>query len=124
MFVLPGFQRLGDSVLKRAEIPERPASFVERAANRRFREVKMAVAERIIAFAVERHVFLRGQFLAVQTVGGAEWKLQSQEMFSFLPVLGKKIGALMQTNPMKWQGLAHALLNVAREILRRDWLIR
>ena len=95
MLVLPGLHGPGDCRLERREIHQRAAAFVEHTANRRFRQVAMAMPERVIAFAVKRNVLFWGKFTGVQSMSGAEWNLQSKKVFSSLPVLGKKIVAFV-----------------------------
>ena len=95
MLVLPGLHGLGDCSSERHEIHQRAATFVERTANSRFRQVTVAVPEPVIAFAVKGKVVFRGEFTGVQSVSGAERNLQSKEIFSSLPMLGKKIVTLV-----------------------------
>src|ERR1043166_2214365 len=83
----------------------------------------MAMSLRIIALAVERQVFFRGEFAGVEPMRGTERDLHSEEIFSSVPVLGKKIVALMQADAIERQLLPDPFVNVAGQILRRDGLI-
>ena len=123
MLVLPGPHCLRDCSLEHIEIYQRAAPFVERTANGCFRQVTVAVPQRVIALAVKRKVLFRGELAGVQAVSGAEWNLQSKKIFSSVPVFGKKIVALVQSHAIEPQLFAHPFVNVTGEILGRDRLI-
>ena len=91
MFVLPRFERGRGRRLQGIERHQRSAAFVEVAADGGFRDVEVAVAFRVIAFAVKRRVFFRAELLAVQTMRGTEWRAESEKESVALPILGEKI---------------------------------
>ena len=68
MLVLPGGEGGFGSRAKSGEIVKCSALLVVGAANRRFRQVTMPVAARIIAFAVKREVFRDGKLAGVETI--------------------------------------------------------
>ena len=61
MFVLPGREGAIDPVAKGEKIVKRAAALVIGAANRGLDQVAMTVPARVVAFAVERHVFRLGK---------------------------------------------------------------
>ena len=61
MLVLPGLHGLGDCIWNATKSISAPLRSSNGAANGRFRQVTMAVPKRVIAFAVKRNVFFRGE---------------------------------------------------------------
>ena len=84
--------------MQRIERRQCSASLVELTAHSGFREIQVTVTARIVAFAKERGVFLGAKLFALQTVSGAEAGPQTEKETIATPILGEKIGPLMQAN--------------------------
>src|SRR2546423_2292765 len=123
MFVLPGLERSAHSVLKPLEGCQGSAALIELPADCGLSEIKMSVAARVIAFAVELHVLFRAKRFAVQAMSGAKLCAQPKEELAAAPIFRKKIAALMQANAQNGKQFAGALMHVARDGFGRNRML-
>src|SRR5947207_1596971 len=123
MLVLPGSERRLDAVPQPVKGSERPTAFVELAADRRFGQIKMTVAARVIAFAVELDVFFGAERFAFQAMGRTKSVAKTEEKFLTGPGLREKVRALMEANATDRDGSGGATVNVSGERFSRDRLI-
>src|SRR5215831_17227752 len=101
MPILPWFQRVLDRFPERNKIVQRSAAFIVVAADCRFRQIPMAMTQRIVAFAVELCVFGVRKSASTQTVGRLKRHPHPEEDGPVLPHFGKKIFALVQAETMQ-----------------------
>src|SRR4051794_18617354 len=113
MLVLPRRQRLGHRPLKGIEPDDGPSPLVESSADRGFSPVEMSMTAHVVAFAIERRVFFCRKFFAVQTVGRTKGCLQAEKKKIPIPVLRKKIRALVQPDSFRPDALGCAPINMA-----------
>src|SRR3954466_4494859 len=123
MLVLPWRQRLGHRPLKGIEPDDGPSPLVESSSDRGFSPVEMSMTADVVAFAIERRVLFCRKFFAVQTVGRAERCLQAEQKKIPVPVLRKKIRALVQPDSFRPDALGCAPINMAGEGFGCDWLL-
>src|SRR5882724_4710829 len=96
MPVPPRLQRFLDGFPQRNKIVERSAVLIVVAADCSFRQVTMAMTQRIVALAVELCVFGIGKSSSAQTVCCIKCHSHPKKDGSVLPHLGEKIRTLVQ----------------------------
>src|SRR5581483_787227 len=101
MTIAPWIQRTLDSLSKSNKIVERSAALIVIAANGRFCQVTMTMAQRIVTLPVELCVFRFRKAGSAQAVCGVKWHLHSKEDGALLPHLCEKICALVQAHTIE-----------------------
>src|SRR5712692_2383579 len=119
MSILPGLKRFFNGVSEGQEIIECSTSFIVLSTDRCLGEITMAVAEPVIALAVELRVVGLTERRGMQTMRGMERHLHPEKNAFVIPYLGEKIVPFMQADAMQRQQRIDALVNVPGEAFRR-----
>src|SRR6266487_1084597 len=120
MPIPPRFQRFLNGFPQRDKIVEHSAALIIVAADCSFRQVTMAMTQRIVALAVELCVFGIGKSSSAQTVCRIKYHPRPKEDGSVLPHLGKKICALVQAYTIQRSHRARPSKYVIAQTLRCD----
>src|SRR4030095_4845655 len=114
------FQRFLNGFPQRNKIVERSAALIVVAADCSFRQVTMAMPQRIVALAVELCVFGIGKGNSAQTVCRIKCHPHPKEDGSVLPHLGKEVCALMQAYTIQRSHRVRPSKDVIAQTLRCD----
>src|SRR6266481_1571610 len=123
MPIPPRFQRFLNGFPQRNKIVDRPAALIVLAADCSFRQVTMAMPQRIVALSVELCVSGIGKISSAQTVCRMKCHPHPKEDGSVLPHLGKKIRALVQAYTIQRSHRTRPSKDVIAQTLRCDGTI-
>src|SRR5438445_11417524 len=120
MPIPPRFQRFLNGFPERNKIVERSAALIVVAADCSFRQVAMAMPQRIVALAVKLCVFGIGKSSSAQTVGCIKCHSHAKKDGSVLPDLDEKIRTLVQADTIQRSHPDRPAAEVSAQPLGRD----